>query len=128
MPPEEPVKRTALAALAAVMLALGLAAPASAGGTGDFYYQRYSAYVCGVRISVSNYDNSTGGQTYHFGFQSMASGQTPRYWTIGGTTYWSYGYGSYINFSSKGTDHSFTGAINSGGGVCTMSIPYTAWR
>jgi hypothetical protein len=122
------IKRILAALAIAGSVGVGVAQPAAAGGSGDFHYQRYSAYVCGVRISVTNYDNSTGGQTYHFGFQSMDSNQTPRYWVIGSTTYWSYGYGGYINFSNKGTDHYFQGAINSGGGVCTMSIPASAWR
>ncbi len=116
-----------LAVFAALGMLLVVPTSASAGGSGDFHYQRYSVYVCGVRISVTNYDNSTGGQTYHFGFQSMDSNQTPRYWTIGGNTYWSYGRGGYINFSNRATDHGFLGAINSGGGVCTMSIPASAW-
>ena len=119
-----------VAAAASVLTGAAIVAPsgAMAGGSGDFYYQRYSPYVCGVRISVTNYDNSTGGQTYHFGFQSMDGNQSPNKWVIGGTTYRTYGYGGYINFSNKATDHSFTGYINSGGGVCYMSIPASAFN
>ncbi len=107
---------------------VGAAPLASAGGSGDFYYQRYSSYVCGIRISVSNYDNSTGGQTYHFGFQGSTSGWTPVRWVIGGKSYYSYGWGGYINFSNKSTDHTFTGYIKNKSGQCYMTIPYTAWR
>lgn len=117
--------------LIAVLASLGLViAPsaAMAGGSGDFYYQRYSPYVCGIRISVTNYDNSVGGQTYHFGFQGATSGWQPVRWVIGGVSYYSYGWGGYINFSNKGTDHAFTGYISNGSGQCYMSIPASAWR
>ena len=119
--------------IAGIMLALGVslaAAPAaSAGGSGDFYYQRYSPYVCGFRISATNYDNSTGGQTYHFALQSLPSGYTPNYWTWNGGSATFKGYhGGYQNYSTKSTDHSIRVYVNTpSGGSCTTSIAASAW-
>ena len=114
-------------ALAFVAL-LATAAPASAGGTGDFYYQRYGPTVCGMRISVTNYDNSTGGQTYHFAFQGLDSGYRPAYWTFNGVRDFSGYAGGYKNYSTKSTDHSVVGyAYTPSGGICYSGIAASAW-
>lgn len=59
-----------------VLTAVLMNAPqASAGGTGNFYYgPAATATVCGFYGQATNYDNSSGGQTYHWAFKSLDSG------------------------------------------------------
>lgn len=124
-----------LASVAALVTGLGIftAAPANAGGSGDFY----KATTCKGKtaagrvlfddtyLTLSNYDYGTG-QQYHFGmkYHPATIAYVPSALYIDGVRWTGSLSDAYKNYTSKSSTHTFR-AVWSAGGVgelsCTIS-------
>lgn len=122
-------KKIGTAVATAALVAAVTAPAAQAGGSGDFYYGTcYSAKVGSFYIQGTNYDNSTGGQTYHVAMKGVPSGYTANFWTFNGAQKLTGALGGYVNFTTKSTDHTIIGYIkNAQGYAYYATLPASCW-
>lgn len=99
------------------------------GGSGTFYYgPANSGSACGYYGQATNYNNSSGGQTYHWAFKSMDSGYRTTsivFKGTGGKTIATNGATEgYTSFGSayKGVDYVLVFYVSNGVGPCYVTL------